>query len=444
MKRINLLLALLFSSLTLWGHPWKPSHYVIIDTDGGLDDMKAICMFLASPDVRVMGITVSDGFKKEEEAYTAIRNMLDAFHHEGLEVVRSDRSIPFITRLLKEESTPVEFISLGTLRTASEAVTNIPIFRTKVKKIVWTNSGLPGENGFNYKADPEAAGRILSDTIPVMVTGGNAEDFYDENTLTALAAVNTRYATRVREIIEKNSNHSFVFSAFDELAPLLLHYPSLFEKSQSGPHFFYKPVMKEQLRTSAIKILAGTNIKKMQVFNEIPTDTSLYMPDIQPYIADIIQKHGPDEWTSGVIANELHRHLGVFAIVGVKMGIRAREYFCTGVDEFHVLSHAGSMPPLSCMNDGIQVSTGATPGHGLLTVSADEPFSPSAEFSYKGRTIKVTLKKEFADKLSSELKEINFIYGLDSNIYWEMVRKNSIRYWLLLDRNDIFEISSLN
>jgi hypothetical protein len=65
----------------------------------------------------------------------------------------------------------------------------------------------------------------------------------------------------------------------------------------------------------------------------MPADTSFYMPDIQPFVTDIRNKYGEDEWTSGVIANELHRHLGVFAIIGVKMGIRAREYFCTGVDE---------------------------------------------------------------------------------------------------------------
>jgi pyrimidine-specific ribonucleoside hydrolase len=146
---------------------------------------------------------------------------------------------------------------------------------------------------------------------------------------------------------------------------------------------------------------------------------------------------------SGVIANELHRHLGVFAIIGVKMGIRAREYYNTGVDEFEVISDAGSIPPLSCMNDGIQVSTGATPGHGLLTVRNADPQTPSAIFSYLGNRIRLTLKPEIAQKISAELKEINFVYGLDSNIYWELVRKNSIKYWRDLDRHDIFTIEVL-
>jgi hypothetical protein len=54
--------------------------------------------------------------------------------------------------------------------------------------------------------------------------------------------------------------------------------------------------------------------------------------------------------------------------------------------------------------------------------------------------IKLTLKPEIAEKISSELKEINFIHGLDSDIYWELVRKNSIKYWLNLDRHEIFDI----
>jgi len=125
------------------------------------------------------------------------------------------------------------------------------------------------------------------------------------------------------------------------------------------------------------------------------------------------------------------------------MGVRAREYFNTGVDEFTATSFAGSMPPLSCMNDGIQVSTGATPGHGLLHVRNDTAATASAEFAYMNRKIRLTLKPAIAGKIISELKEINFVYGLDSNIYWELVRKNSIKYWSVLDRHVIFVIEEL-
>jgi pyrimidine-specific ribonucleoside hydrolase len=125
------------------------------------------------------------------------------------------------------------------------------------------------------------------------------------------------------------------------------------------------------------------------------------------------------------------------------MGIRAREFFDTGVDEFSTVSFAGSNPPLSCINDGLQVSTGSTPGHGLWTVVNDTPSLPSAEFRYMNHRIRLTLKPQIAEKIAAELKEINFVYGLDSNIYWELVRKNSLKYWRDLDRHEIFEIERI-
>lgn len=374
MKRVILTTFLLIALISLSAHPWKPRHYIIIDTDGGIDDQKAICMLLASPDVRILAITVSDGFHRSPEAYKIVRTMLDSLWHEGLPVASGTKAKSLIEESLRGEMSPVTFIALGSLQTAAEAMEGAPSFTKKVKQIVWNNEGLPGKEGFNYKAAPEAADEVLQGRLPVGVTGGGGKEFYND-------------------------------TFFIEIS---------------------KPV------------------QRMQVIKATPADTSFYMSDLQPYVTEIRNRYGEDEWTSGVIANELHRHLGVFAIIGVKMGIRALEYFCTGVDEMSVTTYAGSTPPLSCMNDGIQVSTGATPGHGLLTVSTGTPSFPAADFTHKGKTIRITLRKELAEKVSSELKEINFVYGLDSDIYWELVRQNSIKYWLQFDRHEIFDIQVIN
>lgn len=237
--------------------------------------------------------------------------------------------------------------------------------------------------------------------------------------------------------------HAFSGKAVDELIPVYLHYPDLFATRMTANNSESQPDNNPGIRDAFVKILKGETVTKNQVLKEFPLTSSAYFDDLAPYVSEIIARYGENEWISGVIANELHRHLGVFAIIGVKMGIRAREYFNTGVDEFSATSHAGSTPPLSCMNDGIQVSTGATPGHGLLTVINDQPASPSVEFSYMNSSIRLTLKPEIAKKISDELKEINYVYGLDSNIYWELVRKNSIRYWRELDRHEIFDITTI-
>jgi len=441
MRRIILTILLILVIIPLGAHPWKPRHYVIIDSDGGIDDLKAICMLMASPDVRILAITTSDGFYRAPVAYEKIRSLADGLHHEGLPVAGPGEAVKLIDKMLASETTTVKFIALGSLETAALATEQLPSFTVKVKQIYWSNSGLPGKEGSNYKSDPAAAEKVLAGILPVTIAGGGGEGFYNDNLLEAIGQIHSPYALKVKDLITGMPGHGFAYTAFDELVPLLLHYPGLFGETGHTDRISYcVPSDIAGLREATLKMLRGETVERMQTIKKMPADTSFYMPDVQPFVTDIRNRYGEDEWASGVIANELHRHLGVFAIIGVKMGIRAREYFCTGVDEMEVTTHAGSTPPLSCMNDGIQVSTGATPGHGLLTVSQEQPFFPAAEFTHKDRTVRITLKKELAERVSSELKEINFIYGLDSDIYWELVRKNSIKYWLQFDRHEIFDI----
>ena len=442
MRRTLLAFVLLLLIIPAGAHPWKPRHYVIIDSDGGIDDLKAICMLLASPDVRVLAITASDGYHKAPVAYEKIRTLVDGLWHQGLSVAGGEDAARLIEETLAAETTPVTFIAMGPLKTVSEAMDQSPKFNEKVKQVLWTNSGLPGKTGFNYMASPDATERVLTGSVPVIVTGAGGDGFYDKDLLEEIGNTHTPYAARVKDLINLMPSHSFAYTAFDEMAPIFLHFPELFTATETdNKGIYYSPADLNELRQATLRILSGETIAKMQVIKSMPSDTSFYMPDLQPFVTEIRNRYGEDEWTSGVIGNELHRHLGVYAIIGVKMGIRAREYFCTGVDEMTVTTHAGSMPPLSCMNDGIQVSTGATPGHGLLTVSTEKPFFAAADFTHKGKTVRITLKKELADKVSSELREINFIHGLDSDIYWELVRQNSIKYWLQFDRHEIFEIA---
>jgi pyrimidine-specific ribonucleoside hydrolase len=472
MKRLVSLLAILSFSLVLFAHPWKPGHYVIIDTDGGIDDIKAISMLLASPDVRVLGITVSPGALDISMAYKKVKSLLNSYYHEGIPVGVNRlcdfvspgfktameaswgdenginvQSAPdadsVINDILNQESTKVSIICLGGLSTVNDALNNIPVFRKQVKEVIWSSPGPDEKSAFNYSIDRKSASKVLKSGIPVnMVKGSGDEIFYNDSLIDDLSSVHTVYASKVASYLRSQQarNHQYSMEGIDEMTVLYLHYPGLFATTSSGGNTVSTPGNTDSLRYKTVEILAGLTVAKNQVIREFPDDPSFYFHDIEPYVTAIINKYGKDEWTSGVIANELHRHLGVFAILGVKMGIRAREYFDTGVDEFTVVSHAGSVPPLSCMNDGLQVSTGATPGHGLLTVDNDPPYSPSAEFTHLNRKIRLTLKPELAKKILDELKEINYVYGLDSNIYWELVRKNTIKYWLDLDRHNIFTI----
>jgi inosine-uridine nucleoside N-ribohydrolase/formylmethanofuran dehydrogenase subunit E len=476
MKRLIFITLALLSSLCLSSHPWKPAHYVIIDTDGGVDDMRAINLLLASPNVRILAIITSPGALSAENAWLKVKSLLNDCFHEGLPVginrMKGFRSpdfpvalqtkwgnesglsadfapgaIDLIREILGVEKTKISFVCLGGMNTVKMADAEITEFKTQVKEILWSGDGLNDAKGFNFNIDKEASVKMLNGTIPVkMIRKSNESDFYNQELIKKVKNINSVYAKKLSEFFgsEITKNHTYSYSADDEMVPLFMHYPDLFRINDSGINKECSPSNVEGLRERTLTMLSGETVARNQVIKALPTDTSFYFKDVQPAVTEIIDKYGVDEWTSGVIANELHRHLGVFAIIGVKMGIRAREFFCSGVDEFNVTSFAGSVPPMSCMNDGVQVSTGATPGHGLLTVINDPVTQPAAEFRYLNHKIKITLKPEIAAKISSELKEINFVYGLDSDIYWELVRKNSIKYWRNLDRHEIFVIEVIN
>lgn len=476
MKKILIAIIFLALNLTLFSHPWKPSHYVIIDTDGGIDDIRAISMLLASPDVRVLAITVSPGALSTNNVYLKVKSLLNSFWHEGVPVginrncsfkspefpvalktlwgeenglddKNASDCLSIIKDVLSHEPTKVSFICLGGMSTVAEAIKEIPVFSQQVKEIIWSSNGPNDKNYFNYQIDIQSAEKVLKGEIPVKsVRSLGEEPFYNESMIKTISEIQTIYASKISEFFRSDPAkvHGFSYSATDEMVPLYLHYPKLFQHDTIADDFVCLPGNISLLRDNTIKILSGETVAKNQVIRTFPADSSFYSTDVAPFVADIIKKYGMDEWTSSVITNELHRHLGVFSIIGVKMGIRAREYFDTGVDEFSTTSFAGSDPPLSCINDGLQVSTGSTPGHGLLTVINDTPTTPSAIFTYMNRKIRLTLKPKIEENIRAELKEINFVNGLDSNIYWELVRKNSLKYWRDLDRHDIFNIEVIN
>jgi formylmethanofuran dehydrogenase subunit E len=176
------------------------------------------------------------------------------------------------------------------------------------------------------------------------------------------------------------------------------------------------------------------------ILQTFPEDPCFYTQDLRGYVREIQLRHGPDEWRVTVLTNEIHDHLGIYSILGAKMGLRARELLQAGVDDIRVLSYAGSRPPLSCLNDGLQVSTGATLGQGAISLSADTEKRAEAEFRAAGRAVRLRLNRESSERIASDLAEGIRQYGNLTPAYFDYVRQLAIRYWLAIDRKTAFEV----
>ena len=169
---------------------------------------------------------------------------------------------------------------------------------------------------------------------------------------------------------------------------------------------------------------------------EYPTDPARFNDHVRPYVKEIIRAHGIEEWKAVLLTNELHRHLGMWSIIGAKMGIRAREFLEAPFDQLEVVSLCGYKPPFSCTNDGIQVSTGASLGRGTITNT--HIGKPEAVFIYRNGRVLIRVKPEVMKQISSVIKELSQRFGFQSRLYFKELDKISVKYWLQWDRKKIF------
>lgn len=457
--------------LSGFAHPWNPNKYIVIDTDGGIDDYRTLCLLLSANDIRVLGITTSNGVLDADKAAIKVKALLNSLYHEGIpvainthtknkgkscptamgfawgdedlvnsqEFISIDSLANYLARNCREK---VEFISLGSLSTAHYLMSSHPEYAKMTDRIIWSNYAMFPLKGFNYEADSSAAFSLTQLNVPIHVIQGGGE--YTGNCVKEIESLELLPARKLsRSFSNDVFNSLFGKRMFDEMVAVYLHYPEKFLRDSIKRITFYKMGInhKEEINNSIMNILKENDICSNQIINQLPPITSFYKPDVQTFMEKIIAKHGFIEWNAVVMTFELHRHVGSYALIGAKMGIRALEYFGAGIDELNVCSYAGIKPPVSCMNDGIQVSTGATLGHGLIQVVEDNPISV-ADFTYMDRTIKIKLKDEISEKISNEIKGFVKMYGLSSDKYWNAVRESAINYWLSLDRHEIFDITN--
>ena len=95
---------------------------------------------------------------------------------------------------------------------------------------------------------------------------------------------------------------------------------------------------------------------------------------------------------------DFHGHIGPYVIIGYKMGEISKSKL--GEDPFSkkAIVWTGNETPLSCIIDGIQLSSGCTLGKGNIIVRNDK--IPKVQFIRKdGKTLDIILKKIIHDEI---------------------------------------------
>jgi pyrimidine-specific ribonucleoside hydrolase len=481
MKRLIFLLPGVFLAAALSAQPLpaRLAHTIIIDTDCAVDDMRAISLLLARPEITIKAILTSDGSLAPVEGAEKIGSLLNEFDDGDITVACGDvlngisppwrefnrkiswgsgtgikatdlKAADCLSEKLDIETGKIIIVCLGPLTNIAHLISRNKAQLSKVERIIWYNESAKLSNGFNYECNKEAADIVFKSGVRIDVISNLNYDevFFDRpmfdvcrKSKTQLASVlfNVHSQSMVYEKLEQNH-----FLLCDDLIALYLTNPELFEVNVMTDNLnvrFNQAYDVAGVKEAYRDMINGIYVSERNiVFNRFPAQREMFRYDVRQIMDSAIVRYGPEEWKANVMTDEFHGHLGVFSIVGAKMGIRARELFGVGPDMLEVTTYAGTRPPYSCLNDGIQVSTGATLGMGTIHLAKEKKVSPSAVFTYNNRSVKITLKQEYLEQVEADIDEGIAKFGLMDDGYWKLIRHNALRYWIEWDRDKIFDI----
>ncbi len=96
---------------------------------------------------------------------------------------------------------------------------------------------------------------------------------------------------------------------------------------------------------------------------------------------------------------DFHGHLGPYVVIGHRMGLAAR----SGLEgRLHCEVFCGTRPPLSCLIDGIQFSSGCTMGKGNISV-AGESEAKALFREREGASMDIALRPELRRQVDNEM-----------------------------------------
>ncbi len=449
MKKYLTLFFLLLFTHNIWGSPLhsKLRHSIIIDTDCGDNDLIAISILLSHPGITVRAIMISEGSLPYAKGIKKIHSLLDSFKADSITVLQGtdQQTDQIISEMLRTTKEQITIICMAPMTNISRTIINNTELIENIEEIIWYNESVNPLKGYNYEFDKISADYLLkSDIILNVISNLDSIDYIFDSTLYSRDDhVNTSISEYLNTI-RTNMPDKRLNAPQDEFAALFLINPELFEMTilDEDPKIRYNT----GTDISAIREVAGDIITgryktgHFVAFQGFPVDRNLYLYDIRQIMDNALTNYGLEEWKACVMTDEFHGHLGVYSIVGAKMGIYAREYFGVGTDLLEIISYAGTITPYSCLNDGLQVSTGATLGQGTIHIAGDSVTMPQAIFKYKGKEILIKLKPEYIESLKRVIDEGVKNYGLNDEAYWTLVRQTSLKFWLEWDRNDIFEL----
>ncbi len=488
LKKITLTAVVLLFFLAAAGHAHEGHMPIIVDTDAAVDDIRALALLLeAGADIRL--IVTSDGVLPPQEGRKTVRRILSYFDRSDIPVaagqstdgpppewrkwnsnlnwpkeaeidkpgnlkpVSAKTAIIDRIKTISKNREKALYLCLGPMTNLAEALKSAPRIKKGIERVVYLGGAPASESpGWNTRRDADAARHVFESGLSIYALGLEENQYpaFNKSFYERITSYQSNPASLITCIHQNKAleekmaeNHLRIW---DELAAIYLYYPDLFEftagRTKAGV-MRLADYNKDKLLEKYLSMLESPMGHEMDprqsvILKSFPTEPSRFKNDLAPHVTEIIKAYGLEEWKACLLTNELHRHLGIYSLVGAKMGVRAREILNAPFDSLRVVSFTGSEPPLSCLNDGLQASTGASLGRGSIRIAKSRS-EPAAMFVRNQRVLYLTLKPQYVKRIKKDIQSALKRFGGLNPDYFAHIRKLSIEYWMDFDRTELFE-----
>jgi inosine-uridine nucleoside N-ribohydrolase len=448
---------------------------LVIDTDMGLDDAVALALALQHPRLETAAIVACEGAAGQAAAVHSVERMLAFFNRQEIRVYASNLKtdqpapvcreraealvdsalpetsvwlrLPFAPSAYRVKEGRTTVLALGPMSQLAAALERDPALATAIERVVI--AGDPADrDSWNLARDPKAlkAVRRAAIRLQFVAARGSAPKPtpWNEAAPSVWRTTSIGDAFLDRLLAEPDARRHYLETLdqlHDELAMLFVIEPGLFEATGSGDVYTPREGVDVGLRLAEL-MRRGRQRKLRVVLADQPLPSGMLQPDIRERRGAILAANGEDEWFAQLLLNELHEHLGAYSIIGVKMALRAAELLNAPPHGMTILSMTSPTQPVSCLNDGLLVATGSTPGRGLFHHQPGPPGAVEAKFDYNRRSVTLRLKSSYRDQIRMRIEELLQQYSLSDPGYWEGVRVLGLDIWESWHRLDLFDVTS--
>jgi hypothetical protein len=410
---------------------------IVIDTDMGLDDTVALAIALQHPDLDIRALVVTPGAMSADQAASYAERLLYRFNRSDVEVFVSKatsqpartHAAQYVGPALKEDvpqrrkpAAPIAYVGdraqttvvvLGPLTTLAEALEAKPMIAARIHEVIIAGLPEPSQN-WNLQLDPAAYDVVRKAGIAMtfVAPGKQGSKPSDWNLGKSDYGPGTSVGELfVRDLLSPPDTREHYLEMLDQLTdelPILyLGESALFQAVDPATRTLSPANRDTVLANLRDTLAAGRQRRVRTIFADGPLPAAALRPEVAARQDRIIAKHGETEWFAQVLLNETHQHLGAYSIIGVKMGLHAAELLNAPQHGMTVVSHTAPAPPVCCMNDGVIMSTGCTPGRALFRHEPTTDLaSTSVTFRYNGRQVTLRLKPAYQQQIRAEIQKL--------------------------------------